>query len=317
LAGGKGSVAKLPGINPQSLFVFYSVAEQKSLSSAAQQLFLTQPGVTYHIRSLEEYTRVKLINIHKQRVTLTPAGEGLFKYAKVIYQNLLDTERFIDSLKVSSLGIGLAPVFISVVGPILDLFEKHHTEVKLVIKSGDAFEIVRDVLESKLDLAIVPKAEYGLGNLQYLTICSSKKLVCFASTHMAIPEEPLDWSDLSDYPLIIGTETSVIRKIVLNKFQEEGLAIPYIAAEVSSTEWIKRLVENGKGLGFILTEDIEKEISKGSLRIIQLKPELYITADVVMRTDLPGNPIISEFVALAQKSFPATGSVNSVTEIAS
>jgi LysR family transcriptional regulator, transcriptional activator of the cysJI operon len=296
-------MAKLPGINPQSLFVFYFVAVQKSLSSAAEQLCISQPGVAYHIRSLEEYTRVKLINIKKQRVTLTPAGEGLFKYAKEIYDNLINTEKFIASLKECSLGIGLAPVFNLVIGRILDLFEKHHPEVKLVIKSGDAFEVVKEVSESKLDLAIVPKSDYGNENLNYLTVCSSKKLVCFASPALVLPAEPLDWSDLSDYPLVIGTKTSVIRRIIFDKFQEEGLAIPYIAAEVSSGEWNKSLVEKGKGLGFVLKEDIEKEIADGLVRIVHLKQDLNIGIDVVVRSDSPENPILMEFIDLVKQSF--------------
>jgi LysR family transcriptional regulator, transcriptional activator of the cysJI operon len=301
-------MAKLPGINPQSLFVFYFVATQKSISSAAEQLSLTQPGVTYHIRSLEEYTRVKLISIHKQRVSLTPAGEGLFRYAKEIYRNLLDTEKLISSLRESSLGIGVATVFIPVVSNILDLFEKHHSEVKLVIKSGDALDLVNDVSESKLDLGIVPKSTYGGENLQYVAVGSSKKLICIASPHLVLAEEPLDWGDLTDCPLIVGTEASVIRKIIFAKFQEEGLAIPYLAAEVSSTEWIKKLVESGKGLGFLLLENIEKELSSGNIRIVHLKQDLYVSADVVMRADTPPNPILTEFISLVKQSFPSKDS---------
>jgi DNA-binding transcriptional LysR family regulator len=76
---------KLNNLNPQNLVVFYLVAIEKSLNSAAEKLHFTQPGISYHIRALESYTKLKLLDIKKQRLTLTPAGEGVYKYAKEIY----------------------------------------------------------------------------------------------------------------------------------------------------------------------------------------------------------------------------------------
>ena len=38
----------------QSLIVFYYVATEESITSAADKLCLTQPTITYHIKSLEE-----------------------------------------------------------------------------------------------------------------------------------------------------------------------------------------------------------------------------------------------------------------------
>ena len=46
-----------------SLVVFYYVASEESITTAAERLCLTQPTVTYHIRSLEKNTGVKLLDI--------------------------------------------------------------------------------------------------------------------------------------------------------------------------------------------------------------------------------------------------------------
>ena len=73
-------------LNADDLVVFYFVAREKSLSAAAEKLFLTQPAVTYRIKSLEEHIRVKLLDLKKRQVTLTPHGQELFKYAEEIYR---------------------------------------------------------------------------------------------------------------------------------------------------------------------------------------------------------------------------------------
>ena len=61
----------------QNLIVFYYVATEESLTSAADKLCLSQPTVTYHIRTLEANIGVKLLDVKKQKVFLTRAGMGL------------------------------------------------------------------------------------------------------------------------------------------------------------------------------------------------------------------------------------------------
>jgi len=59
-----------------SLIVFYFVANEESITAAAEKLCLTQPTVTYHIRSLERNVGLKLLDIRRQKVSLTQAGTG-------------------------------------------------------------------------------------------------------------------------------------------------------------------------------------------------------------------------------------------------
>jgi len=53
-----------------SLIVFYYVASEESITAAAEKLFLTQPTITYHIRSLERGVGLKLLDVKKQPVAL-------------------------------------------------------------------------------------------------------------------------------------------------------------------------------------------------------------------------------------------------------
>ena len=294
---------RLPNLNPQNLMVFYLVAKEKSLTSAAEQLYLTQPGISYHIRALESYTNLKLLDIKKQRLVLTPAGEAVYKYAKEIYQQLVAMENFIRSLRESSLILGVAGIFLSAVAPILDLFAKQHPEVKLTVRSEETFELVKDMQESKLDFAVVLKSDYENEKLKHLTICSSKKLICFASPETILPEGPIDWSELNKYPLVLGSENSAVTKIIINKYLEKGLAVPKFAIAVDVPYLLKRSVQNGRGIGFMLMEDIEKEVSLGLLQVIQLKEDIYVGAEVILRSDVVTNPMSTEFVQMLKNVF--------------
>ena len=71
-----------------SLIVYYYVASEGSITAAADKLCLTQPTVTYHIRCLERNVGLKLLDIKRQKVSLTQAGDGLFQYVKEIQQGI-------------------------------------------------------------------------------------------------------------------------------------------------------------------------------------------------------------------------------------
>jgi DNA-binding transcriptional LysR family regulator len=296
----------IPNLNPNDLVIFFTVAKEKSLSSAAEKLFLTQPAITYHIQSLEEYTRVKLIDFKKRQIVLTSHGKELLKYAGEIYQQLTAAERFIEFIRESNIRVGSASVYDTLIGPLLNsMFETKNPEVKLTVKSGNAFEMVQDVLDTKLDLAIVPQFDYASEKLNHIQVSDPEKIVCFASSHQIIYKEPLEWKDLRGYPLVAGPETSVIRRLIFEKFKNEGLPEPSLAAEVGSIEWCKNLVENGKGLSFTLAKDINKEIIERRLKIIPLKEYVYITAEAVTRTDM-SNPIILKFIEMVKQVFGYT-----------
>jgi DNA-binding transcriptional LysR family regulator len=297
----------IPNLDPNNLVIFYLVAKEKSVSAAADRLFLTQPAVTYRLKSLEESTGVKLLEFKKRQVTLTPHGKELYRYAEEIYNQLVNAEGLIRSIKESYLRVGSASMYISIVSPVIKKMFQEHPEVKLTVKSGDATEMIEDVEESRLDLAVVPQFGNGQGKLNHITVSAPQQVVCFASYNQIIPEGPLSWEDLADYPLISGPEDSVIRKMISDKLREHGLEDRRFVAEVNSTEWCKQLVQNGKGLSFTITEDIEEQLEQKLLKLVKTEEALFLTAEVVVRADMFMNPTIEEFIALVKQAFGYTG----------
>jgi DNA-binding transcriptional LysR family regulator len=293
----------MPNLNPNDLVIFYAVAKEKSLSSAAEKLFLTQPAITYHIQSLEQYTGVKLIDFKKRQIVLTHHGNELLRYAGEIYHQLVDAERFIKFIKESQIRVGIASVYDVFMSPLLNtMFEAKNPEIKLMVKSGDSFEMVQNVKDTALDLAIVPAFDYANGKLNHIQVSNPEKIVCFASAQQTFPAKPLEWKDLIEYPLVAGPDASVIRRTIFGKFKENGLKEPSLAAEVGNVNWCKTLVENGKGLSFTLAKDIQKEVMEGRLKIVPLKEYSYITAEAVTRADML-NPVIEEFIEMVKEVF--------------
>ncbi len=112
-------IEKFPTIDPYSLIVYAMVAQEKSLSSAAKNIHLSQSTVTYHMKRLEDQLQLKLIDIQNKQFILTDAGKGLLEYAEEVLRQLMGAERYVDLYKERSLRIGMGITTMNVIAPIL------------------------------------------------------------------------------------------------------------------------------------------------------------------------------------------------------
>jgi DNA-binding transcriptional LysR family regulator len=296
---------KPPKYNLYHLIVFYFVASEKSITSAAEKLCLSQPAVTHHIKCLEKSASIKLLNVKRKKVCLTYAGEGLFQYAAEVYQQLVSAEKFVEDVKEASLHVGIAMSFSSTVASAASAFEELYPHVKLIVKNAPSFEVAQDVLSSQVELGVVVSMDYGIPKLRPITISAEGEIVFVASPSSSIfQKEHMELRDLCDYPLILGPETSATRRVVFSNFEAEGLKVnPLIAVEVNSVEWGRSMVENGKGISFYYIKNVEKEVSEGRLKILPLVNNMRIGVDALIRRDAFLPPIAETFISLLREAF--------------
>jgi DNA-binding transcriptional LysR family regulator len=286
------------------LIVFYYVAAEGSITAAAEKLCLTQPTVTYHIRSLEKNVGIKLLDIKKQKVFLTQAGAGLYDYVSEIYRQMTGAEKYLENIKESSLRIGISTTFSACLSPAASGFEKVFPQAKLVIRSASSFEIAEAVTNSQLDLGIVVSMDYNNPKLKYIILSSQQQLVLVASPTSAIAQRPrLSFVNLCGHPLVLGPDTSATRRIILQRLRAGGCHVPSpIIVEVNSSEWGINLVENGDGVGLHHIRSVEKHISEGRLKVLPMSGDIFVGVEAILRTDAPRNPMADKFIALAKQA---------------
>jgi DNA-binding transcriptional LysR family regulator len=287
------------------LIVFYYVASEESITAAADRLCLTQPTVTYHIRSLERNVGLKLLDIKRQKVFLTQAGTGLYRYVSEIYQQMNSAEKFLENIKEASLRVGVSTTFSTSVASAASAFEKLFPRVKLVIRSCSSFEVAEDVYNCQVDLGIVVDMDYNNNKLKSIPISSRQQLVLVSSPSSSISrKQHLEFINLCGYPLILGPETSATRRIILRKLMTGGCHVPVpIIVEVNSSDWGLHLVENGEGVGLFHIRGVERSISEGRLKVLPLSGEIWVGVSALLRTDAPEHPMVEKFVSLVNQAF--------------
>jgi DNA-binding transcriptional LysR family regulator len=296
----------LPKIDIYHLLVFYYVCNQKSITAAANKLFLSQPTVTAHMKSLERSTQTKLFQIDKKKLTLTHTGEGLYHYAREIFRQSMAADRFIEISKESNLNIGVSSLLVLPVARAINSLSKQMlTSVNFEVRFGESFTLVREVADSNIDVAIVPNFDFGINNLSHFRIADGVKLTFYASAANPIfQKESVVWADLADYPLIIGTEESPMKKILTNKLVAEGLkSSPQFYLTADNFEFFKTIVKNGNSISFSLYEDIHEDVEKGTLKVLPLPSDILVDIDVITHQSHFSTFLVQEFIASVKNAW--------------
>ena len=144
-------------MNIDDVLIFLYVAEDLSLTKAAERLFLSQPTVSNRLRALEDEINMKLILRHKgqRTVELTPEGKSFLPIAEQWAALYHDTDRLKNRRFRSELRIGCPDTLSD--GFFLPLFRSllysEHT-IHLSIKTYHSQDTVRAVSERKVDVSL-------------------------------------------------------------------------------------------------------------------------------------------------------------------
>lgn len=295
---------KLPQINVQHLISFYFVAKEKSFSVASDKLFITQPAVTQQIKALEGQFGVKLINIKKKRVHLTPAGERLLNYAEIVVNHVTMAQNYLKSYRSSNLRIGLATTITVWLTPIIDKFKEMFPSVMVSVREGPSMVLVEDLIDFKYDVCMTGTLPQVDKKIRVMRMPEIEKLVLVASPHFPLAHKaPVKWEDLINYPLILQCEGSTAREAVLHHFASRNL-IPMIGAEVDNVECSKQLALQNKGMALMFHPYITEEVAQGKLVIIPFADkELRLGIDLVTNQEAPISPLLEAFIDVTEKHF--------------
>ena len=144
-------------MNFLNLRYFVVVSEELNFSRAAKRLFISQQSLSNHIKKLEEEYGVLLFQ-RDHRITLTEAGQSLYRNAKEILemQNKAEKELLdIKDFRQGRISLGIAPSRgLVMLPPLLTEYHQKFPQVRIRVYEGDNTQIQEQLLAGKIDLAI-------------------------------------------------------------------------------------------------------------------------------------------------------------------
>jgi DNA-binding transcriptional LysR family regulator len=285
-----------------SLIVFHEVAKHKSFSKAAEELFISQPAVTKHIKELERKIGMGLIQRRRGGFSLTEGGKILFKHTHKISSHLMEIENLLENLKKDYQGIlkiGTTESYSKGLMPkLLSGFQTSFPFIKIALDVGNSEEIEKSLLVYKNDLVLiaVTKKSHRFESIPFL----KEELVLIVSpNHPLVKRKTVSLEELERYPLIIRAKGSTTRRIILQAFKEAGIH-PSLLIEAGSSEFIKQWVSEGKGVSIIVKRTVEDEEKRGIIKTIPLLEKLYLQVAFLYLKEEKSSPSIKTFIKFTE-----------------
>jgi DNA-binding transcriptional LysR family regulator len=255
------------------LKVFASVFRHKSFSKAAEELSLTQPTVSDHIKALERELDCRLFDRLSRKILPTEEARALIGRAQEIIDK---TERFKDillELKEDLSGhfiIGASTIPGTYILPgLTSSFRKKHPAVLFEIVVSDSREIINKVAEHELLIGIVG-AKLDVKQLHYEPFLDDELIVIAPDSFKV--EKSIDINELSAFPIVMREQGSGTRREFEKILEREAVDLQQlnIAGVFGSTDAVKQAVKEGMGISIISRRAVMDELKLGFLRELRL-----------------------------------------------
>lgn len=303
----------------KQLVTFLHVAKFKNFTRASQELFITQPTVSNHIKSLEQQVNTQLFLRVRKQVVLTRAGHLFQRYAQRIVDEYTEMTAQIDRLAGSS--EGRLNLFASSVPrrfllpDLMDAFHKEHPEITFSVVDGDSRTIIDNLMLGDSDFGFTGSPPQGR---QLITEpIASDNLVLITADPACQPEDGRAFTakEIASLPFLLREEGSGTRAALEQAFQTAGIDPEKLTVRgmIEDTRSIVEMVRRGLGVAVISGYEADAAQTDGKLfawplSFLDAPRPLYF----LYRTDMKDSPLHRLFVHFVRNYFrdAADGSID-------
>lgn len=234
---------------------------------------MTQPTITGHIQSLETKLGTVLLNRNGKTVSLTEAGEILYKHAV----NILNTkEQALFSLAEhdgkleGNLAIAASTVPQGYLLPgLLSAFRLQYPRITFTLRQFDSEGVVTAITSGAADFGFVG-TETVLSELEVRKICQERMVLitpCIGR-FLDFAGTTVTWDQIKDEAFILREQGSGGRNLFLAGLKKKGIdaAKLTIVATIENPDTIKQCVKAGLGLAIVSERSVVDEIRLGLLK---------------------------------------------------
>jgi len=291
-------------MNLEYIKSFYITVTNNSISKAAKQLHMTQPGLSMQLQALEKDLGVNLLIRSNKGVQITEAGKILFDYASTILSLNDNITRDLDNLKTNKkqLIIGSCKAIGEYSLPCsIYLFKQDNKDLNLSLEVENTTEVINDLLNNSVDLGIT-QYKSNETELIFEKIVSDDIILI---TSMPLMKDKITLEELKRLPLIMREEGSGTRRIIKDKLEKSGMNIDDLTVifELNSNEAIKTSVTSGKGAAFIPKFSVLRELRMKTVQEIEIEG-IKVNADyhIAYRKNGELTPEENEFIRFVKSS---------------
>lgn len=283
------------------IYSLIKVYECGSFSEAANQLSITQPAVSQHIKALEQEFGVKIFERNSGKLIVTKQGKRVIRCARkmVGLQNLLHQELLNNAGMEDHLTVGVTHTAES--NPIVEALARLCAEnsgitIKIITKSITT--LYRMLKNYELDLAVV-EGRSSDPNLRFLPLDTDSLVLAVSPNHPFAGREMVTLDELKKEKMILRLPNSGTRNLFVAHLESHNRRIEEfnVILEVDNAATIKDLIRRDFGVSILPKSVCLDELKKK--KIVALPVEglsMVREINIVFQNDFTQTETLHEIV---------------------
>ena len=290
----------------QQLNCFVEVARNLSFARAAENLFISQPAVTHHIRALEAELECKLFERDRQHVQLTPAGNRF-------YLEVVDVIDQLDRATALLRSNALLPEFINIgfentieiykLPEILEEYVKSVPNIRINFHGVNLGEAIKMFNSNRLDVLFTTCRTINVPGEKFYPLFTGYFCCVVQENDPLAKKGTVRFEDLENRTMIFAEKKSCAPEMAALQRQLH-LRIPSVKVHFStSAHYSIPMVESGLGIilmpNFLLTPH---QRTSRKLIPVPLEPRTEVPFGIMVHKDVQSQRI-SEFLRITRKYY--------------
>jgi DNA-binding transcriptional LysR family regulator len=292
------------------LAVFVRVVEMGSFTAAADRLELSKAAVSKYIGRLENKLGTRLLQRTTRRLTLTEAGDALFRRSAAALSELAEAEQEIAQLVGAPRGHlrVTVPVYFGAeyIAPLLHKFRQRYPEITLDLDMDDR---IVDLVKERFDVGLrITQADLAGSSLVARRLAPCSQVVCGSPAYLKRYGVPRTPADLREHDCLSYSLDRTPNEWRFRSARGRWIAVTVRGSiRCNNDIALKQAIIDGLGLRQFPRFFVERELAAGKLREVLSEyesPPLSIYAVFASRRNLL--PKVRVFVDFLAEYFATT-----------
>lgn len=250
--------------NLYPLWVFLNVVRHSNITRAAQVLSISQPAASGHIRTLERWLGVKLLERTRRGVVLSSAGEIVYQQALRVFAELEDLKSLNPSNSTVRIRASTTPGVYWLPARLRE-FQERFPSIFASMSIGDSVRSVRAILDFECPLAVVGEvSQLSHPDIQRLKVAEDELALMVRPDNPLLAIETLTASDFEGQTLVrreLGSSTRSQSETMLADYSGHFAHI----LEFPQADAVREAVLAGLGIAVVSTWSVARELKAGLL----------------------------------------------------
>jgi DNA-binding transcriptional LysR family regulator len=256
----------------KQFLVFDAVVQTKSFTRAAKKMKMTQPGVSQHIKQLEELSPSTLFERKGREYLLTNVGVAFYQHVQQIllnYNNLTACMDDMGAVHRGSIIISAATTTNHFMAHMLASFSQDNKGIKFSLDITNRAALVKQLADYAPDFVVMGEPPDKL-NLSSEVIMQNPLVLIAHTDHPLVNQKKTGLKDLVNEVFVVREKGSGTRAAIAKHFKQQGHQFTG-TYEMGSNEAIKNSVVAGLGLGIVSLHTIQLELEAKKLAILDVE----------------------------------------------